>query len=513
MSIIKLLPEHLIDQIKAGEIIERPASLIKELLENSLDAQATIIKIHIVQSGLELISIEDNGKGMSYEDLPLAFHRHATSKLSTFNDLYHLNSFGFRGEALASMAAIAKIKCETSQGENKIHYYHIDGGETIFHHSEKYDRAQGTSLYIKNLFFNTPARLKFVQSLTQEKNQIKKTLNGFILSNPEIQFEVKWDDSDNIIYPASTTKERFAKLLKENIKHIQDNKAEYNNTTVKIYFNSAQNSFKNLQFIFVNSRIIMNKQLHSIITNYFNQLGLRIQTDYILFINTPSINLDVNIHPHKTQIKFLNINEILSLISNLFKNKTHKSNPSSSSLANSLPAFNVENIENSHLNFKMGQNLPTQQINQSKSLIFNDFGLIIKDDHCFILNLRKLLDFHIKSLKEKKEKNIIPLLVSQPLKDQIQLIDSHHEQLHNLGFEIDKINSHIYLVRSYEKSFAGFPLDTLIYFIIEKDENHFSILKSHALALFDQYTLAELTENNIIWEISSQFLKMKFDEK
>jgi DNA mismatch repair protein MutL len=186
---IDILPEHIIDQIKAGEVLERPASLVKELIENSLDAKASEINIHLVENGMSLLSIEDNGQGMSFENLPYAFLRHATSKLKTFEDLFKLYSFGFRGEALASVAASARVTC-TSQPED----LSIQGGKIVIHGgATEYLIPQkltshGTSIYIKDLFYNTPARLKFVKSKTSEKAAIKKIIYSFVVAHPTSNF-------------------------------------------------------------------------------------------------------------------------------------------------------------------------------------------------------------------------------------------------------------------------------------------------------------------------------------
>ncbi len=196
---IKILPEHLIDQIKAGEVIEGAASLIKELVENSVDANSTQIKIHVENNGLDLISIEDNGLGMSMEELPLAFCRHATSKITRFEDLYSLGTFGFRGEALASIASISRVTTFSKPVEGL-------GGKLVYHggklisHLVMENLEQGTSIFVRDLFYNTPVRFKFVKSKISEKNAILKIINSFIISNPSIYFSVKWDDKDKTIF-------------------------------------------------------------------------------------------------------------------------------------------------------------------------------------------------------------------------------------------------------------------------------------------------------------------------
>jgi len=189
---IEILPEHIIDQIKAGEVLERPASLIKELIENSLDAGSTEIHLHLIENGMDLLSIEDNGHGMTFKNLPYAFLRHATSKLKTFEDIYRLHSFGFRGEALASVASSARLTCTTQPQDLSLEggKITINGGHTELLIAQR-SSTPGTSIFIKDLFFNTPARLKFIKSKTSEKSALKKIIYSFVLSNPQVTFTIK----------------------------------------------------------------------------------------------------------------------------------------------------------------------------------------------------------------------------------------------------------------------------------------------------------------------------------
>ena len=212
-SSIQILPEHVVNQIKAGEVIERPSNIIKELLENALDAGATQIDLHIVDEGLSLISIKDNGKGMNFDDLPLAFKRHATSKLTKFDQLYSLDSFGFRGEALASIASVSQISCQTMNTLGRASSIELVAGEVSHHLDLENKASQGTDLFIKNLFFNTPVRLRFSQSKKSEKRQIEKTIRAFLLSHPQIQITVKWDDNDKLIFKPSSLLERAKQVF------------------------------------------------------------------------------------------------------------------------------------------------------------------------------------------------------------------------------------------------------------------------------------------------------------
>ena len=269
-SNIKLLPEHLIDQIKAGEVVERPASLLKELIENSIDAGSTKIDIHIIDNGMELIFVKDNGKGMSFDDLPLAFHRHATSKIQKFEDLYQLHSFGFRGEALASIASTARVTCISSPNDGrKSGRIVIHGGEQKSL-TESEESQHGTSFYIKDLFFNTPARLKFIRSANSERVALKRIINSFILANPSVAFSVKWDNKEKSFFPSVSIENinsRIKKIFFSNKKYetsLISFESEYDEHKVTGFLSLSSNKGNagKQQYLFANKRFFHDKALH-----------------------------------------------------------------------------------------------------------------------------------------------------------------------------------------------------------------------------------------------------------
>lgn len=209
MKKINLLPEHIIDQIKAGEVIERPSTLIKEIIENSIDAGSKNIELQLINNGMDLISLIDDGHGISKPELPLAFCRHATSKIERFEDLYTLYSYGFRGEALASIASISRINCESTDKDGNSSLIKIEGGQIITH-TDLGDMGlpSGTKLFIKDLFYNTPVRMKFLQSKTSERNHLRKIINSFLLIQPNIRFSIKWDEQEKENYPIESELEK-----------------------------------------------------------------------------------------------------------------------------------------------------------------------------------------------------------------------------------------------------------------------------------------------------------------
>ena len=324
-SNIRSLPGHLVDQIKAGEVIERPANLIKEILENALDAGASEIELRLEGGGLDLVQCVDNGTGMGMEDLPLAFLRHATSKIGRFEDLYALETFGFRGEALASMASISRVTCSShnrkrADGSFDGGRIEIHGGKTIAH-LPSVGRRTGTNLSIKNLFYNTPARLKFVRSQAAEKNAIKRALNAFLLANPKVEFRIRWDQKEKQVFPATEDlEERLQQTLSrkgESAREFHFFEGEYEDHRISGYFSAQgkKGSSGKHHFLFVGGRVFFDRSLHyNILQVLEGHWAFGESGDYVCFIEVPKKLLDVNVHPNKTQVKFFKHHVISGLI-------------------------------------------------------------------------------------------------------------------------------------------------------------------------------------------------------
>ncbi|MDH5414728.1 MAG: DNA mismatch repair endonuclease MutL, partial [Flavobacteriaceae bacterium] len=321
---IHLLPEHIIDQIKAGEVIERPSTLLKEIIENSIDAKSTKIDLHIINNGIDLISIEDNGVGINGDDLPMAFCRHATSKIDRFEDIYRLHSYGFRGEALASIASISRINCQsqTTQSKSQIK---IEGGLTLLHQSEDAKSIKtGTKIYIKDLFYNTPVRMKFIQSQKTEKNQINKIINAFLLTQPQIHFSIKWDDHEKLIYPAQLQLQDRVKdvfFKKKEVQLLETNN-QYDGVNFKVLLSKESNrgNAHKFHYLFINERFVQDIQLHKVILNSAFGLWPDGETGhYIAFLDLPTDEVDVNIHPNKTIVKLFQVPKVLATVSGSIK--------------------------------------------------------------------------------------------------------------------------------------------------------------------------------------------------
>ncbi|CBW27530.1 putative DNA mismatch repair protein [Halobacteriovorax marinus SJ] len=490
---INLLPEHLIDQIKAGEVIERPASLVKELLENSLDANSTNIKISIIENGLELISIEDNGDGILFEDLPYAFCRHATSKIERFEDIYNLYSFGFRGEALASMAAISRITCSSTPIDNP-----EQGGKIVIHgakemsHTPLASRKQGTSIFIKDLFFNTPARLKFIKSKTSEKNAIKRVINAFILTNPKVQFSVKWDDKDkNIFKPVEDT--RLADRIREIIlpknspnKELYEFEGEYEGHSVR-GFASAHTSKGNAgksQYLFVNGRLFTDRQIHQSILRTMEKVWPFGETGhYCVMLNVPPTQVDVNVHPNKTQVKFFKANIVFSLVSasikkfieENFKEEVAPQNElfnrdqakeQSVQMFSQSPFSTYSEQSNHPVSYGPSSRvLPTLSNTESATFLsrLNERYLLLTDENSkkfMIDSFALFIQYWIDNWKENypyDEAKTTPLLISEPFQLH-QGIDKLANFLKTLGLELDKLDESTYALRTIPNCFDSFNI-------------------------------------------------------
>ncbi len=310
MSTIRILEPHIANKIAAGEVIERPSSVIKELLENAIDAQADTITIDLEDGGLHKILISDNGVGMSKEDLPLAFTRHATSKINSFDDLFKLKSFGFRGEALASIAIVSQIVAQSGQSEEEPAWqYSLDAGdEGVF---KKISPQKGTSIEVKNLFYNVPARRKFMKSATYEFNLIYDLVARYSLAYPNITF-ILYHQRKQVFTTIGrdNTEERLIYLygneLRDHILHLEQTEI-YPNTYAEAWL--ADSTFtrntRSHEIIFVNGRLIKSRDLETLIESAYETYIPKGRFPLaVLKLSVPTETLDVNIHPAKTTIKF-----------------------------------------------------------------------------------------------------------------------------------------------------------------------------------------------------------------
>ncbi|WP_111671567.1 DNA mismatch repair endonuclease MutL [Algoriphagus litoralis] len=306
-NIIQLLPDAIANQIAAGEVVQRPASALKELLENAVDAGATQIQVVIKEAGKQLIQVIDNGKGMSATDARMSFERHATSKIRTSEDLFSIRTFGFRGEALASIAAVAQVELKTRQSDTELGtLIQIEGSEVK--KQEPVAIPVGTSVAMKNLFFNVPARRNFLKSNPVEMRHIVDEFQRVALSYPEVAFSLFQQDLEVFSLPAGKLSQRIVSLFGKNYQgQLVPCNEETPHLNVKGYIGKPENAKKTRgeQFFFVNNRYIKSSYLHHAVSSAFDGL---IQNDqypfYVLFLDIDPAHIDINVHPTKTEIKF-----------------------------------------------------------------------------------------------------------------------------------------------------------------------------------------------------------------
>ena len=306
-NFIRLLPDTLANQIAAGEVVQRPASVVKELLENAIDADSTDIKVAIKEAGKALIQVIDNGVGMSDIDARMSFEKHATSKISTAEDLFKIRTMGFRGEALASIAAVAQLEMETcQQGDAPGTQITIEGAHIKT--QEPIATPQGTKVSVKNLFFNVPARRNFLKSNPVETKHVIDEFQRVALARPDVAFSLYQNGLATYQLPATKLSHRIIHLFGETYKkQLIPCQEETDILKVRGYIGKPGQAKKTRgeQFFFVNQRFIKNPYLHHAIKNAFGGLlTTHAFPFYVLFIDIAPARIDVNVHPTKTEIKF-----------------------------------------------------------------------------------------------------------------------------------------------------------------------------------------------------------------
>ena len=307
-DIINLLPDSVANQIAAGEVIQRPASAVKELLENSIDAKSTDIKLIIKDAGRTLIQIIDNGIGMSETDARMCFERHATSKIKSADDLFSIKTMGFRGEAMASIAGVAQVELKTKRSEDQL------GTQIIIEGSELKSQTscactKGTNISVKNLFFNVPARRNFLKSDSVELRHIIEEFQRVAIAHPEIGFSLHHNNSELFHIDKGTLRQRlvgiFGDAYNQRLVPVEENTTIVN-VTGFIGKPEFARKTRGEQFFFVNNRFIRSSYLHHAVQNAYEQL---LPNDafpsYFLNMEIDPKAIDVNIHPTKTEIKLL----------------------------------------------------------------------------------------------------------------------------------------------------------------------------------------------------------------
>ena len=366
-DIISLLPDHVANQIAAGEVVQRPASVVKELLENAVDAGATSIKLIVKDGGKTLIQIIDNGKGMTTTDARLCFERHATSKIKKAEDLFSITTKGFRGEALASIAAISQVRLRTKTKNAEI------GTEISIEGSEVKDQQAvatetGCSMAVRNLFYNIPARRNFLKSNNVEQRHIIDEFQRVALVHHQIRFELFSNDAVLFQLEPGNLRQRivqvFGKNTNEKLVPVQESTdiLQLNGFVFKPEFSKKSRQH---QFFFVNDRFIKSAYLHhAVLAAFEGLLGPNMQPGYMLYLTVPSETIDVNIHPTKTEVKFEDDHALYAIIR--------------SALKHSLGQFNVSPVldfdRNQSFDVPVGSKPPSQSPSIQVDRNFNPFN-------------------------------------------------------------------------------------------------------------------------------------------
>ena len=417
---------------------------------------------------------------MNFEELPYAFCRHATSKISDFADIYHLNSYGFRGEALASMASIARLTCRSiPQQEGTaggIIEYH--GGELISHHEIPANDECGTSIYIRDLFYNTPARLKFVKSKVSEKSSLKRIIHAFILTHPHINFSIKWDQEDREIYPALPNRDispRIKKILlkKSEDQTIEQFTASYDTINLTGYFTRSSSKGHNGKghFLFANQRLFNDQQLHRTVMRGLEIIWPEQEVGhYVLLLEIAPDQLDVNVHPSKTQIKFFNQNIVSSLISAGIKEFTKRQEQNLNSATpkpyDHQPRGQNRELPHTPIDSGLIRANETQKTSDRIISLGEQFFLCRNEDcdsYALVDASLLLASSLIKSFSKGKvpEESIIPLLISDPYSYN-KTVDCYLPNLLELGFEFDRLTATTLVLRSIPAHCSRYKIGPII---------------------------------------------------
>lgn len=306
-DVIKLLPDSVANQIAAGEVIQRPASLVKELMENSVDAGGKNIRVIIKDSGKTLVQVVDDGYGMSETDARLSFERHATSKITSAQDLFSIKTKGFRGEALASIAAVAMVELRTRRSSDETGTLIIINGSKV-ESQEPCSAPEGTSFSVKNLFYNIPARRKFLKSDNTEMRHIVNEFQKIVLAHPDIRFTLFHNDSEVYNLPIGNLRQRIINVFGRQInQELITIETETTLVNIRGFIGKPENARRTYgeQFFFVNNRFMKHPYFHKAVSEaYQNILPADAIPSYFIFMEADPASIDVNIHPTKTEIKF-----------------------------------------------------------------------------------------------------------------------------------------------------------------------------------------------------------------
>ena len=485
MNRIVEMSNSLSNMISAGEVIENPVNVVKELVENSIDAGAKTIKISVIENGLSFVRIDDDGSGMTINDARMSCKRHATSKIFSEKDLLSIKTLGFRGEALAAIASVSKVDIETKYKDNEGVRLSLEAGHIV--KEQSIPRNVGTTIIVKSLFYNTPARFKFMSSEKRHQIQLRQLFYRFSLSRPDISFELIEDEKQF----KKTSGSKNVKVVMDELfgqkysERIDSTKIEIQNSVINIFYLPPliNVSNKNYIFTFINNRISNNFILtEAIIEGYENLMMIKRYPICICYIEVDPTRVDANIHPQKLKVKITNEQIIKYYITNKLKEKLTKRNQKlhtykSESSENYKPQnldldsyFKKEELEEKEISQKLPNLDYLNLLSGTYGLFQGPHGLVLLDIHAAQERIR--YEYYINKFKKDFNfitKRIVPFELSLD-PNILSELDKYKETFKSYGFEFDN-----FAVISHPKAIREKDLDYAVDIIFDRINNGKSV--------------------------------------
>lgn len=466
MSKIKIMSELLANKIAAGEVIEKLSSIVKELVENSIDAGATEIKVNLKNSGLSNIEVIDNGTGMSKNDAKIAFFRHATSKIYKEDDLYFINTLGFRGEALASIASVSEIKLSTFDGK-EASFIHIKGGKIL--RESLCPKRKGTIIEVSNVFYNTPARLKHLRSERAELYNITDFIEKISLAEPSISFALINNDKKVISTSGSgnlhkTIHEIFGLNISSNMMEFHNNNDDFEiyGYLCKPHILKAN---KNSMIILINGRVVKNYDINAAINEaYYTYKPEGKYPIVVLNILTDPTIIDVNIHPTKQDVKISKTDDLCELITNTIKDTLYKNllivKPLEETISDEKDIISKTDIKQTFMDFKAEKIIYNEEIKALKLypiglahgtyiIAENEEGIYLIDQHAAFERIN--YERYMKKLKEKevdKESLLIPITIELTSSEYLSLMEKK-DILASLNIDYEEFGINTIIIKTH----------------------------------------------------------------
>lgn len=474
MSKIIKLSEEVIAKVAAGEVVERPASAVKELLENSIDAKASKIEIHIENSGLKKIRVIDNGVGMGEEDLKSCFQRYTTSKIKTVEDLFFVKSLGFRGEALYSISAVSALTIKSRQKKSATGFL-IQVKEGKFKKFQPVGMPSGTEVVVEDLFQNIPARKKFLKTEKTEFRNILEVITRIALSNPSIKFTVSHNGKTVLELPSTSMEERMAILLGEDkLPLLSSFKFKDNWFSLYGFISKPQlsSTSKNNIYVFVNNRNTWHKLIPGVLKEAYGSLLDPHSYPYaVLFLELPYEMVDVNVHPRKEEVKFFDDKKVMDLVGETITKRLSEIDLSykqgvgeektylalARTLKDSVEAWDLKEVSES----EVLQVANLYLVTKAKK------GLIIFDQHA--AHEKILFDQFMAAFKNKAKEIFVlknPVVLNLPFL-KAQLLESHLEFLERLGFEIEEFGKNSFRINTIPEVLKGQNISKVVVQILD----------------------------------------------